>query len=152
MHFPISFSINIRHSTIIIPSRAPGERQTPAAGLYSGAMMMPPPYRPAASTATGFGADYFSTGRFSPLVGEYLKKMKYCRDFVEFCTEVVPPGHSAPSPIVPASKLYTTPTMLSSGDTPKKRNFVGILLNFGASVQQLAVECWMHRQPLTCPA
>ncbi len=38
-------------------------------------------------------------------------------------------SHSAPSPIVPASKLYTTPTMLSSGNTPKKMNFVGVLSN-----------------------
>ncbi len=38
-------------------------------------------------------------------------------------------SHSAPSPIVPASKLYTTRTMLSSGEAFKKKNFVGILSN-----------------------
>ncbi len=58
-------------------------------------------------------------------------------------------SHSAPSPIVPASKLYTTPTVLSSGDTPKKMNFVGILLNYGTSVQQLAVE-WNPASPASC--
>ena len=35
----------------------------------------------------------------------------------------------APSPILPAGKLYTTPTVLSSGEALKKMNFVGILLN-----------------------
>ena len=32
-------------------------------------------------------------------------------------------------PIVPAGKLYTTPTMLSSGEALKKTNFVGIMWN-----------------------
>ncbi len=40
-------------------SRAPGERQPLAASLYSGAMIMPPPYRPAATAATSFGAEIF---------------------------------------------------------------------------------------------
>jgi len=39
-------------------------------------------------------------------------------------------SHSAPSPIVPASKLYTTSTVLSSGEALKKRNFVWVLSNF----------------------
>jgi len=38
---------------------APRERQALAAGLYSGAMMMPPPYRPIYAPAASFGADIF---------------------------------------------------------------------------------------------
>ena len=36
----------------------------------------------------------------------------------------------APSPIVPAGKLDTTSTVLSSGEALKKTNFVGVLSNF----------------------
>jgi len=31
-----------------------------------------------------FCAGYYLTARFSPLVGEYLKKMEFCIDFVQF--------------------------------------------------------------------
>ncbi len=60
---------------VFLPSRAPGERQPPAAGLYSGTMMMLSPYRPVSAPvlnpapspaecganggATGFGAEIF---------------------------------------------------------------------------------------------
>ncbi len=37
--------------------------------------------------------------------------------------------HSAPSPIVPASKFHTARTMLPSGEALKMRNFVGVLWN-----------------------
>ena len=140
---------------------APRERHAPAAGLYSGAMMMPPPYRPAATArkgpgsyvvgpegapvlnpapspvfnpatggATGFRADYFSTGRFTSSSGKNFKMRNFGGVLSNFAPQGVPPGHSAPSPIVPAGKLNTTRTMLSSGEGLKKRNFVGIMLNY----------------------
>ena len=46
--------------------RAPRERQTAAAGLYSGVMMMQLPYRPASAPAIGFGAAIFKQGDLRP--------------------------------------------------------------------------------------
>ncbi|MBA7649054.1 hypothetical protein ES703_56847 [subsurface metagenome] len=39
---------------------------------------------PEGAPAFGFGADYFSTGRFTALVGGSLEKNEFCRDYVEF--------------------------------------------------------------------
>ncbi len=62
--------------------------------------------------------------------GVPLKKRNFVRVLSNFAPKGFLPqrgpcgsGHSAPPPIVPASKLYTTPTMLSSGSTPKKKEF-----------------------------
>ncbi len=99
---------------------APRERQTAAAGVYSGAMMMPPPYRPATSPAAGFGAEVLlNRAIYASRRGVPSKK----RNFVRVLS------NSAPSPIVPAGKLYTTQTMLPSGKNFKMRNFGGVLSN-----------------------
>ncbi len=44
----------------------------------------------------------------------------------------IPPGHSAPLPIVHAGKLYTTPTVLSSGEALKKNEFCIDFVQFRA--------------------
>ena len=44
--------------------------------------------------------------------------------------EGIPPGHSVPLPIVPAGKLYTTRTVLSSGENFKMANFGWVLSGF----------------------
>ncbi len=97
---------------------------------------MPPPYRPVSAPvlnpapspvfnpanggAAGFGADiFFNRVIFASRRGVPLKMGNFVRVLSNF----------APSPIVPASKLYTTSTVLSSGEGLKKRNFVGIMLN-----------------------
>ena len=72
--------------------RAPGERQTPPDGLYSGAMIMPPPYRLASTRAAGFGAAIFEQGDLRLTSGSTLKKTKYCTGFVQFCTDPFPGG------------------------------------------------------------
>ena len=48
---------------------------------------------------------------------------------MNFAPQGIHPGRSEPSPIVPAGKLDTTPTVLSSGEALKKTNSVGVLLN-----------------------
>ena len=120
------------HGPLTTNLRAPGaprERQLPAAGLYSGAMMLPPPYRPATSPATGFGAAIFLQGALRLSSGKNLKMANFGWVLSNFVPQGVPPGHSAPSPIVPAGKLNTAQTMLPSGEGLKKRNIVWILFN-----------------------
>jgi len=56
---------------------APGERHAPAAGVYSAAMMIPPPYRPAVSPAVGFGAAIFQQGDLCLSSGSTLKKRNF---------------------------------------------------------------------------
>ena len=46
-------------SSFSLNPRAPGERQATAAGLYYGAMKMPPSYCPATSPAASFGTEIF---------------------------------------------------------------------------------------------
>ncbi len=48
---------NQQLATNLLALRAPRERQTPASGLYSGAMIMPSPYRPARAPRRGPGSD-----------------------------------------------------------------------------------------------
>ncbi len=93
-------------------------------------MKIPLPYRLATARAAGFGADYFSTGRFTPSSGKNLKMRNFGRVLSNFAPQGIHPGYSAPSPIVPAGKHYTTPTVLSSGEALKKTNSVGVLSNF----------------------
>ena len=115
---------------------------------------MPPPYRPAATAVLNpapspaecfnpavsgagptagplvFGRLFLNREIYAPVRrsmnvdgsrrGVPLKK----RNFVRVLS------NSAPSPIVPAGKLYTTSTVLSSGEGLKKRNFVRVLSNF----------------------
>ncbi len=117
--------------------RAPGEQQTLAAGLYSGAMLMPPPYRPAAAPvlnpapspaecganggASGFGAEIFlNRAIFASRRGVPLKMRNFVQVLSNFAPQGIHPGYSAPSPIVPAGKHYTTSTVLSSGEALKK--------------------------------
>jgi len=106
---------------------------------------MPPPYRPGpppAGTARrgpgsdvmdregGFGAEIFLNREiYASRRGVPLKKWNFVLVLSNFAPQGVPLGHSAPSPIVPAGKLYTTRTMLPSGEGLKKRNFVGIMWN-----------------------
>ena len=162
--------------------RAPGERQPAAAGLHSGAMMMPLPYRPAAPArkgpgyyvvgpegapvldpapsparsganggAAGFGAEiFFNRAIYAPVRrsmnvdgsrrGVPLKMGNFVRVLSNFAPKgSLPqrgpcgPGHSAPLPILPAGKLNTTSTVLSSGEALKKTNSVGVLSNFRGS-------------------
>ncbi len=79
---------------------APGERQTLSVSVYSHRMKKPATYHSNPSSRVPTGG-----------VGRWR-------------------SHSAPSPIVPARKLNTTSTVLSSGEALKKKNFVGVLLNF----------------------
>jgi len=91
---------------------------------------MPSPYRPAASATAGFGAEIFlDRAIFASRRGVPLKKTNSVCVLSNFAPQGIPPGHFAPSPVVPAGKLYTTPTMLSSGEGLKKSNFVWIMLN-----------------------
>jgi len=53
---------NLKLETNFRAPREPGERQALAAGLYSGAMIMPPPYRPASAPAASFGAKIYFNG------------------------------------------------------------------------------------------
>ncbi len=62
--------------------------------------------------------------------GENFKMRNFGRVLSNFAPQGIHPGYSAPSPIVTAGKLYTTPTVLSSGEALKKTNFVWILFNF----------------------
>ncbi len=60
-----------------------------------------------------------------------------------FAPQGIHPGYSAPSPIVPAGKHYTTPTVLSSGEALKKTNSVGVLSNFpSGSLRDAPVPCF----------
>ena len=102
---------------------APGERQAPAASLYSGAMMIATANCPVSAPAAGFGAAVFKQGDFRLSSGEALKKTNSVWVLLNFAPQGAPSGHSVPSPIVPAGKLNTTRTVLSSGDTPKKNEF-----------------------------
>ncbi len=87
-------------------------------------------YRCVSAPGTGFGADYFSTGRFTSSSGKNFKMRNFGGVLSNFAPQGVPPGHSAPSPIVHAGKHYTTSTVLSSGEALKKTNSVGVLSNF----------------------
>ena len=100
-------------------------------------MMLPPPYRPAATAATGFGAAIFRQDDLRLSSGEALKKTNFVGVLSNFAPRRVPPVHSAPSPIVLAGKLYTTSTVLSSGEALKKTNFVGIMSNSSPSLLPL---------------
>lgn len=71
--------------------------------------------------ATGFGAAIIRQGDLRLSSVENSKM----RNFVRVLS------NSAPSPIVPASKHYTTSTVLSSGEALKKTNFVWVLFNSG---------------------
>ncbi len=83
---------------------------------------MPPPYRSAASPvlnpanggATGFGATIIRQGDFRLSSGKNFKMQNFGRVLSNF----------APSPVMPAGKLYTTPTVLSSWEALKKTNSV----------------------------
>ncbi len=57
--------------------RAPGERQPASAGVYSGAMMMPPPYRLASTRAAAFGAAIFEQGDLRLSSGKNLKMQNF---------------------------------------------------------------------------
>jgi len=89
------------HGPLTTNLRAPGaprERQLPAAGLYSGAMMLPPPYRPATSPATGFGRIIFQQDDFRLLSGEALKKRNFVGILLNFAPVIA-------SPFVPGGAL-----------------------------------------------
>ncbi len=94
-------------------------------------------YRCVSAPGTGFGADYFSTGRFTSSSGKNFKMRNFGGVLSNFAPQGVPPGHSAPSPIVPAGKLNTTSTVLSSGEALKKTNFVWVLSNSRVSSRSL---------------
>ncbi len=64
-----------------------------------------------------------------PSSGKNLKMGDFGRVLSNFVPQGIHPGHSAPSPILPAGKHYTTSTVLSSGEALKKTNSVGIMLN-----------------------
>ena len=71
-----------RQGCVSAAPRAPGERQTPAAGLYSGAMMMLSPYRPATASTTGFGVEiFFNRAIYASRRGKTSK----CGILVGFC-------------------------------------------------------------------
>ncbi len=94
-------------------------------------MLMPPPYRPAAAPTAGFGAEIFLNSEiFASRRGVPLKMGNFVQVLSNFAPQGIPLGHSAPSPVEPARKHYTTPTVLSSGEALKKTNFVGVLSNF----------------------
>ncbi len=80
-------------------------------------------YRPVASTATGFGAAIFEQGDLRLSSGENFKMRNFGRVLSNFAPQGIHPGYSAPSPIVPAGKLYTTSTVLSSVEALKKTEF-----------------------------
>ncbi len=90
---------------------------------------MPPPYRPAASITTGFGAAIIRQGDLRVSSGKKLKASGFGRVLSGFAPQGIHPGCSAPSAVVPAGKLNTTQTMLPPGEALKKRNFVYVLLN-----------------------
>ncbi len=65
--------------------RAQRERQATAASLYSGAMMMMPPFRPAATSATGFGAEiFFNRQIYASRRGVSLKKWNFVGILLNF--------------------------------------------------------------------
>ena len=55
---------------------------------------------------------------------------------------------SAPSPIVPARKLNTAPTGLSSGEGLKKMNIVLVLSSFRVSSWSVSYSSILHRKAL----
>ena len=60
-----------------------------------------------------------------------------------FCISI--PRFTPPAAGFGAKSFFYREIYASRRGVPlKMRNFVGILLNFGTSVQQLAVECWME--------
>ncbi len=65
-----------------------------------------------------------------PSSGKNFKMLNFGRVLSNFAPQGIHPGYSAPSPIVPAGKHYTTPTVLSSGEALKKTNSVRVLSNF----------------------
>ncbi len=97
--------------------RAPRERQPPAASLYSGAMIMMPPYRPAATatataTATVFGAAIFGQGDLRLSSGEALKKTNSVRVLSNFAPVITAPSIGWPQ--APYLPLSPSPTLLIS--------------------------------------
>ena len=123
MPFPISSSIDIRHSSIIIHFRAPGERQTALLPLASAIMTMAVAYYHNHLLRSGTGIrekGKIPHAVFALSTETFLKMGNFVRVLSNF----------APSPIVPARKLDTTSTVLSSGEALKKTNSVGILSNF----------------------
>ena len=89
-------------------------------------MLIPLPYRPASAPTAVFGAESFlNRAIFASRRGVPLKKLNFVWILLSFAPLGGPPGHSAPSPILPAGKLYTTQTMLPSGKTLKCRILVG---------------------------
>ncbi len=86
--------------------RAPRERQALAASLYSGAMMLPPPYCPVSAPATGFGAAIIRQGDFRLSSGEALKKTNSVCVLSNFALGSAPP-------FAPGSSLFSLLCALS---------------------------------------
>jgi len=97
--------------------RAPGERQTAAAGLYSGAMTVALADCPVRCPTL---AEFLIMGRITPILvfpsETFLKPSRYGLVLSSFAPVLS-------GPVVPAGKLNTTQTVLSSGDTPEKTEF-----------------------------
>ena len=94
-------------------SRAPGERQAAAASLYSGALIMPPPYRlvstpvlnPANGGAASFGADIFlDRAIYASRRGVPLKMRNFVRVLSNFAPVITAPSIGWPqAPYLPLS-------------------------------------------------
>ena len=91
--------------------RAPRERQTAAAGVYSGAMKLPLPYRPAASAvlnpanggANGFGAAVIRQGDFRLTSGKNFKMRNFggvLSNFAPVPSSPFAPGGSLSFPFI----------------------------------------------------
>ncbi len=89
-----------------------------------------PPYDDAAAISPSmhscrwfWGGHIFRQGDLRLSSGEALKKTNSVWVLSNFAPQGIHPGYSAPSPVMPAGKLYTTSTVLSSGNTPPKTVF-----------------------------
>jgi len=111
--FAVSFCQSIASSLKPQEYRAPRERQPLSVALYSHRMKKPATYRSKLSSRVPTGG----VGRWRSVVA----RPRRGRGNLIL--------HSAPPPIVPASKLYTTRTMLSSGKNFKMGNFGWVLSN-----------------------